>query len=134
MYPDGVVQLYIDTGSIMCTHYIWGRMRQMGVELFTAHMLSLQQYSIRAGGGIPGAGIGPVQSKSVSKVSVSYDTALGAIEGGGPWNLTIYGSQFLWFVNLVGTGGFEVLGFGYQSQLEGVVWTWQRGVQLRFGS
>ena len=47
-YPDAVVQLYLDTGSVMMTQYMWGGMRTMGVELFTCHMLALQQYATRS--------------------------------------------------------------------------------------
>jgi hypothetical protein len=137
LYPDVVVQLYIDNGSIMALQYLWGGMRQMGVELFTCHMLALQQYAMKGstgGVGIPGFGVGVPSSKSVSKVSVSYDTTLSSIEGGGPWNLTMYGQMWLWYVQLIGTGGFEVLGLAYSGAMVGEVNTWQRGVQMSFGS
>jgi hypothetical protein len=133
-YPDSVVQLYLDTGSVMMTQYMWGGMRLLGVELFACHMLALQQYATRSMTGIPGAGVGVPTSKSVSKVSVSYDVTLSSMEGGGPWNLTIYGQQWLWLVQLVGTGGFEVLSIGYGYDMIGRVNTWQLGVQMAFGS
>lgn len=137
VYPDAVVQLYLDAGSLMVTQYFWGGIRPLGVELYTCHMLALQQYAMKSstgGVGIPGFGVGVPSSKSVSKVSVSYDTTLSSMEGGGPWNLTMYGQMFLWHAQLVGTGGFEVLSIGYGYELVGRVNTWQMGVMMAFGS
>jgi len=96
-------------------------------------MLAMQKYAMRTTSGIPGAPA-VIASKSVSKVSISYDPSLSAMEGGGPWNLTFYGQQYLWYVQLVGTGGFEVLSYGYGEAMVGVVNTWQVGVQRAFGS
>ena len=133
-YPDSMIQLYLDVGSAMLNRRRWAEFIGIGVELFTCHMLALGQLALRAVPGVPGFGMGVVSAKSVSKASVSYDTGLAALEGGASWNLTFYGTQFLWFAKLRGMGGMEMLGESYGSALEGILWTWARGVFLAWGS
>ena len=138
-YPDATVQTLINVGSVLVRPERWMNLTAFGVGLFTAHMLAMQQMAMNSaggasGGGVPGSNVGLVTSKSVSKVSVGRDQGSTAMEGGGPWNYTVYGQQFLWYSNLFGTGGFEVLGFGVPYQMAGVVWTWSLGVMLRWGS
>ena len=133
IYPDSATQMWIDSGSVLCPPMRWGRHHQMGVELFTAHMLALQRYStVRTLGGAPGAvpglSTGLLNNKSVSKVSVGYDLGTTAYEGAGPWNYTIYGQQFWWWMHLMGIGGYETLAVGLAETLTGTVLTWSRGV------
>jgi hypothetical protein len=110
-YPDTQVQFNLDISSASLNANRWGSMLQAGVELFTAHMLALSRYAAvgAAGGGVPGMASGPKSSKSVSKVSVGYDVNITAVEGGGPWNYTIYGQRFFWLLRLIGIGGYEAL-------------------------
>jgi hypothetical protein len=135
-YPDVVVQMFIDTGSVLVRPERWHSLTAFGVELFTAHMLALQQMAMQGGrgGGVPGQARGLQTNKSVSKVSVGYDYSMVGMEGWGIFNLTMYGQQFAFYAELFGTGGFEVLGIGYEPQLAGVVWTWTNGVMMRWGS
>jgi hypothetical protein len=139
-YPNHLVQTYLDLGGIMCSPDVWLRMRQRGIELVAAHMLALHQYamlSAYSGGtgvpGVPGLARGLIASKSVSKVSVGYDVRVGYMESAGPWNYTVYGQEYYWWLRLVGTGGYETLSAGSGSMV-GVVNTWARGVQLQWGS
>jgi hypothetical protein len=85
----------------------WGAQLDYGVQLFTAHNLALeaQAQKTAALGGVPGMGVGPLASKSVGPLAASYDTGLGAIKDGGNFNLTIYGTRFLFMVDMVGAGG-----------------------------
>lgn len=139
-YPDPTVQYFLDISGVMINVNRWGQMSVMGMELITAHFLTLQRYAfLKAGGGagaaagVPGIAGGLMSSKSVSKVSVSYDQSSTAIEGGGPWNYTVYGQQFLWWASLAGTGGYETLAVANDGQV-GIVHTWARGVMLGWGS
>jgi len=136
LYPDPQVQFFIDMATVMCDPRVWCQMRQMGVELITAHFLTLQAWNARgaAGGGVPGMATGIASSKSVSRVSVSYDQTMGSMEGWGPWNYTMYGRQYAWWAQLVGTGGYETLAVGVSDSLNGLVWTYARGVMLAMGS
>lgn len=132
VYPDGRVQMFLDTGSVMFNPAKWGYYLPMAVELFTAHMLALGQYAaVRAAGGgamaVPGLSSGLMTNKSVSKVSVGYDVTTTAIEGAGPWNYTIYGQQLMWFMSWIGAGGFETLALTMPG-LAGHVTEWATGV------
>jgi len=131
-YPDPTVQMFLDLAGVMVNPNRWQQMAVMGMELVTAHFLSLQQSAMQRaqGGAAPGTGTGLLSSKSVSKVSASYDQSTTAIEGGGPWNYTIYGQQYLWWAQLVGTGGYETLALGVDQGMVGTVWTWAMGVMV----
>jgi hypothetical protein len=136
IYPDTQVQAYLDLGSVLAGPR-WGSLRQTGAHLICAHMLSLSRYAqLRAGGGsgaaagAPGINAGLLTSKSVSKVSVGYDVSSVMMEGGGPWNYTAYGGQYLWLLNLLGTGGYETLAVANFPYAAGTVLTWARGVQI----
>ena len=133
VYPDARVQLFIDTGSVMLNPYRWGSYMTLGVELFTGHMLALGQYAaLRAAGGgagaVPGISSGLMTNKSVSKVSVGYDVSVTAMEGAGPWNYTIYGQQLYWWMQVVGTGGVEMLALTYSGAVcDGAMLGWAVG-------
>lgn len=133
IYPDAQVQTYLDVGSVLAGPR-WGSLRQTGAHLVCAHMLSLSRYAaLRAGGGAgaaPGINTGLLTSKSISKVSVGYDMGSVAMKDGGPWNYTAYGGQYLWLLNLLGTGGYETLAVAALPGLAGTVNTWARGVQI----
>jgi uncharacterized protein DUF4054 len=135
VYPDAQVQMFLDVGAEMCTPWRWCQFQQLGSELLCAHFLAMQQLVAQGGSaiGVPGLARGIMNSKSVSKVSVGYDVAVTAIEGGGPWNYTVYGQQYLWYAQLVGTGGFETLG-NVMPSWAGTVVAWSHGVLAWIGS
>jgi hypothetical protein len=135
-FPDPQVQFFIDMATVMCNPVVWCQLRQMGVELLTAHFLTMQQWMMQgaAGGGVPGMATGIASSKSVSKVSVSYDQTTGTTEGFGPFMYTVWGRQYAWYAQLAGTGGYETLAVAPGNQLAGLVWTYARGVMLAMGS
>lgn len=82
----------------------------LGVSLFVAHNLVLEAITQRTvtGGGLPGGISGAVQSKSVDKVSISYDVTAGLTPGAGHWNLTIYGMRLLHLINMIGAGPVQL--------------------------
>jgi len=144
-FPNQSVQFFLDIAGIMVNPRYWGTFTVFGQQLVAAHFLALQRYAMlqmergAAGGGggalggvVPGMPIGMMQSKSVSKVSVSYDYSHSMIEGGGPWNLTTFGQQYLWLAQLVGTGGIEMLSIGYAGSLTGRVNSWAHGVMTGY--
>lgn len=137
-FPDAQIQRFLDLSGCMINTDRWGCFSTMGMELITAHFLTMQGYFLAINQGMPypaGMALGIPTSKSVSKVSVGKDIASFMIEGGGPWNYTVYGQQYLWWVTLVGTGGYEVLMDTYTpSGLEGTVQTYARGVFEAWGT
>jgi hypothetical protein len=113
-YPDATVQMYLDVANLNLPCDRWGTYWTIGVCLFTAHFLTLWRRNMNAataggGAGVPGQP-GVISNKSVSKVSVGYDNQLGAVDGAGPWNLTSYGQQFIWLVQMMGVGGQQITG------------------------
>lgn len=115
LYPTPAVQFWLNFAYAMLNSSKFGNQIDIAAELFTAHFITLEAKSMLAskGGGIPGQDAGgPISSKSVSSVSVSYDTGAGTEPNAGHWNLTNYGTRFIWMVNMFGAGPVQ-LGIGY---------------------
>lgn len=110
-YPQGQVNFYLGFGVNLLNVSAWGNLLDQGLQLFTAHnlVLAAQRQKATAAGGVPGAAQGMVSGKTVDKASVSYDTASVALEGGGDWNLTTYGLQYLRLSRIVGAQGIRQL-------------------------
>jgi hypothetical protein len=105
-YPDLAVQFWLDNAPV--DPCIWGQWYQMGQALWTAHELAkFGPANAAPAGGVTGLS-GPINSKSVGPVSVGYDTSIGAEEGAGQYNLTMYGRQFIHYARLVGMGPIQV--------------------------
>lgn len=118
-YPDTLVQFWLDLAYIQCQNECWTRagLKDMGVQLFTAHNVTLERkamdeglISAQLGLGGPGQSTGPIAAKSTDKVSVNYSTGDAIEEGGGSWNLTIYGVRFHKLMRLVGVTGIAFVG------------------------
>lgn len=110
IFPDGQITYWLSIAAIRLSACRWAELLDHGAELFVAHNLVLSAQAARsaAGGGVPGQAAGPTASKTVDKVSVSYDTGATSIEGGGDWNLTSYGRRFLQVARLIGAGGVQL--------------------------
>ena len=112
VYLDEQVQPLLNLANRSLNPRVWAEYHPRAVAWFVAHQLSLSQMArLQAQrGGAPGFGMGLVASKAVNGVSVSYNTNIGLIEGGGQWNLTWYGQQLLWWVRILGMGPIQVVG------------------------
>ncbi|MEE3504839.1 DUF4054 domain-containing protein [Pseudomonas sp. 10C3] len=109
-YSDTSVNLWLTLGGKTLDPDRWCDYLDLGLELFAAHNLSLAAGNQLAStvGGTPGQIKGPVTSKSVDKVSVGYDSGAAVLEGGGFFNLSTYGIQFLQIARMVGSGGIQL--------------------------
>lgn len=109
-YTDAVVDFWLIVAVSLVNECRWGVLTDQGIELVTAHHLALAARDGATGeiGGIPGQMTGPLASKSVDKVSSSYDTGAATIEDGGFWNLTSYGVRYLTLAKLMGMGGIQL--------------------------
>lgn len=109
-YPDATVNLWLAAAKLMVNADRWMEMTDTGIALVTAHYLVLESRSQAAAsrGGTAGEMNGPTSSKSVDKVSVSYDTSAATIEGAGAWNLTSYGVRYLTLARMFGAGGIQL--------------------------
>ena len=113
MYPNSGVQFWLNFAYRMINSDRFLSETDIGAELFTAHFITLEARNVleSAGGGIPGSNVGALSSKSVDRVSVSYDTGAGTEQGAGHWNLTTYGTRFIWMCKIFGAGPIQ-LGIG----------------------
>jgi len=109
-YPDAQINFWLSIAVQMMNLARWGGMADAGSELYACHHISLEARDMLtvAAGGIPGQNTGPVNSKSVDRVSIGYDTGAAAEERGGHWNLTTYGTRYLRFAKMFGAGSLQV--------------------------
>lgn len=112
-YPDTLITFWQTLAYKLLPANVWGDLLSHGVGLFTAHHLVLSakaraSSAVQGGKGaspVPGISTGAISSKSVDKVSISYDTSAISIKDAGQWNGTEYGIQFYQLVKIVGAQG-----------------------------
>jgi len=109
-YTDASIEFWMGIAASLVNPDRWGVLTDQGIALVTAHHLVLaQRDQATAGvGGAPGEVKGPTASKSVDKVSVSYDTGAVALSDAGFWNLTTYGVRFMTIARAMGAGGMQL--------------------------
>lgn len=109
-YPDAQVQFWITVAEKLLPADRWFDLIDEGVELFTAHHLAIGKRDKDTAdvGGTPGTINGPQTSKSVDKVSASFDTGAVTYQGAGFWNGTMYGIRFWRLAMMVGAGGVQL--------------------------
>lgn len=109
-YTGDSISLNLSLGALSLDADVWGDFRDRGLGLFVAHNLSLdaQNAAQAAAGGTPGKVTGLQTSKSVDKVSASYDVGAVTYEGAAFWNLTSYGVRFYQLMRIVGAGGRQL--------------------------
>lgn len=110
IYPDSMVAAWITVATSLVNPTRWMELTDLGIQLVTAHHLTLgaRDQNAAAVGGVPGIMTGPTNAKSVDKVSTSYDTNAASLEGGGFWNLTSYGARYLSLARMFGAGGLQI--------------------------
>lgn len=113
-YTDAQINFWMTLGLKMLNTDVWGELLDHGLELFTAHHMTMAQQNAAstANGAAPGQSTGIVSGKTVDKVSVTYDTSAGILENAAHYNLTTYGTQFIYLARLLGAGGIQISGCG----------------------
>lgn len=98
--PDAEVEFWLDAAYQDLNAERFGSQIDLAAELFVAHMLVLGRRStIEASfGRVPGLAVGVVNSRSVDKASVGYDSSMVSEKGAGFWNTTMYGLRFWWLL------------------------------------
>ncbi|PHM39274.1 hypothetical protein Xmau_02878 [Xenorhabdus mauleonii] len=109
-FPDAQIQFRLNLADKQLDENRLGDMFVYLVELMVAHYMALWAVDSRsmAIGGAGGTNSGVVSSKSVDKVSVSYDTGATLNPNAGFWNNTRYGSEFYELLMLFGAGGIQL--------------------------
>jgi hypothetical protein len=105
-FPDSSVNFWLGVAVKMLRESRWADLLDVGLELFMAHNLSLEKAA--ASGGVPGIQYGAVSGKTVDKLSITYDATIGIVPDAGHWNLSTYGTRFLWMMNMAGMGPTQV--------------------------
>ncbi|MBD2816341.1 DUF4054 domain-containing protein [Xenorhabdus sp. Flor] len=111
-YPDAAIGFYLRQADTLLDQDKHGEQFVYLSELFTAHYVELRGKAIAGAvvsGSVNSAGGGIVSSKSVDKVSVSYDTSGVINPDAGFWNNTAYGREFYWWWATFGAGGRQLL-------------------------
>lgn len=113
-YPDARLTVVATFAEAMLNECRWGSAYSYGVMLYVAHLLVITGPSNATsgpGGGSSGGGItGPVTSKAVDKVSVSYDAGAVTYDGQAFWNLSRYGIELFQLIQMFGAGPVQVMG------------------------
>lgn len=109
-YPDSQLTFWGAVAEAQVNECVWTDQKPFGVKLYVAHEITLaaQNKAVATNGGVPGGASGPVQSKAVGSVNVSYDTQQAAEKDAGWWNLTTYGKQFIRLARMFGAGAIQL--------------------------
>jgi hypothetical protein len=109
-YQDATINYWLVVATLMLNPNRWGNLLQLATELFVAHEIVLETQAIQAGqaGGWPGISRGAINSETPGEVSVSYETVATLEEGGGNWNLTVYGTRLYRWIRMAGAGPIQV--------------------------
>ncbi|MGJ3536482.1 DUF4054 domain-containing protein [Citrobacter portucalensis] len=110
-YPDAQVQFRLNLADMLMSESLYGStMFPYVVELYVAHYMALfaQDQRSTAAGGSGGNASGVQSSKSVDKVSVSYDNSMTLNPDAGFWNNTRYGAEFYQLATMFGAGGRQL--------------------------
>ena len=110
VYDDFVINTYLSFAVGMLNPSRWGNQLDFATGLFVAHHLTLRardELTIQAGG-LPGAVQAPIASKSVDKVSISFDVGAVSLADEGFWGSTMYGKQLYNLARMFGSGGLQL--------------------------
>jgi hypothetical protein len=109
-YSDAMIQMWLTVAASLVNECRWMELTNIGIELVTAHhlVLGVRDQTAATVGGVPGEMTGPTASKSVDKVSKSYDTGAATLDDAGFWALTTYGIRYLSLARMMGAGGMQI--------------------------
>lgn len=110
-YPDPSVSFYLGQADTVLNQDVLGDQFVYLAELFTAHYTELRGRTLKTAAiaGVNSSGGGVMTSKSVDKVSASYDVSGIINPDAGFWNKTGYGQEFYWWWSMFGAGGRQLL-------------------------
>ena len=109
-YPDATIERQLRLSALLLGEMAWGDLWGYGIELRAAHYLTVgaRNAASALAGGSGGAVAGLMTSKSVDKVSASYDVSAVTNEGAGFWNTTGYGVEFYALLMMIGAGPVQL--------------------------
>ena len=109
-YTDPMVTAWLAVAVQLVDPGRWGDLTDFGVYLITAHYstMAVERAAAAAAGKPVGKWSGILTSKAIDGVSAGYDASAISTEGGGHWNLTTYGLQYLDLRKMMGAGPVQV--------------------------
>lgn len=110
-YPTPMISARLALADVLLSESRFGEeIFPYVVGLFVAHYMALYAADMRgvAVGSAGGANSGVQTSKSVDKVSVSYDASVTLNPDAGFWNNTRYGSEFWEYLMIFGAGAIQL--------------------------
>lgn len=124
-FPAGQVSFYLTLAAKLHNADRWDDLLDFGVQLWTAHNLTLDYESGRQGaaGQNPGTVRGAVTSMSAGGVSWSRSPGDAMNPGAGHWNLSQYGLRWLNLSNMIGMGAIQI-GEPSATELAASDWPW----------
>lgn len=110
-YPDAIINRGLRKADAILDQNIQGSQFVELAELCAAHYAELggKTLAASAAGGVSTSGRGVLTSKSVDKVSASYDVSGIVDHDAGFWNSTGNGQEFFWWWSMYGAGGRQLL-------------------------
>lgn len=122
-FPDGAITYYLKIAGLLLNAQRFAEMLDTATELFVAHNISIERRARDEAlkGAQPGVTTGPVASKGVGPVSISYDVGLGLDPKAGHWNLTVYGTRLWDLISMFGAGPIQV-NIGQAPPYVGAAW------------
>lgn len=114
--PQALLTAYLELAQEAIQEARWHQYWPTAIGLFIAHLCTLWLQGAAGADASAaealksGSVSGVISSKSVSGVSVSYDTGsvLSDFAGSGSWKLTVYGQQLLTLLKIAGKGGMQI--------------------------
>lgn len=112
-YPNSMITFWSTIAIAQVNACLWGDLTVQGIELYTAHEITLQARDIATStnGGFPGQSSGIANQKTVGNTSIGYDASTQTEKDAGWWNQTTYGKQFIRLTRIFGAGAVQ-LGVG----------------------
>lgn len=109
-YPEAQVAFWLGQAPNQLSEARFGKSFDLACMLFAAHNLAMGAKDAKAAatGGISGGASGVVSSKTVDKVTVSYDTGAVTVAGAGAWNATTYGQRLYKMIQAAHSGPLYV--------------------------
>lgn len=124
-FTDAEVQYWINqaysppNSTPAINQYRWGQFYELGLQLWVAHNLAVQDMMYQRAGmpgmgpggtyvSMPLTGSGVASSKSVDGVSLSYDNQIGMEHDAGWWGSTPWGNQFLYYLRMAGSAPIQL--------------------------
>jgi hypothetical protein len=120
-YPGPVIDMYLGVALTLLRPERWTTALDYGTGLFVAHnlMLEAKEMASAANGKTSSSTAGPISSKSVGGISVSYDSSSGVEVGAGHWNDTTYGRRFIRLAKMMGAGPITIMPSGMPQGFDG---------------